>query len=75
MRTWVQASYAVMCDRARRCCPLLQRVIDRLGLSARAYHRMLKVTRTIADLEGCERVRTAHAAEAIQYRTLDRAPR
>ena len=54
---------------------LLQRAIDRLGLSARAYHRMLKVARTIADLEGCERVRTAHAAEAIQYRTLDRAPR
>jgi magnesium chelatase family protein len=53
---------------------LLQRAIDRLGLSARAYHRLLKVARTIADLEGCARVRTAHAAEAIQYRTLDRPP-
>jgi magnesium chelatase family protein len=53
---------------------LLQRAIDRLGLSARAYHRLLKVARTIADLEGCERVRTVHAAEAIQYRTLDRPP-
>jgi len=54
---------------------LLQRAIDRLGLSARAYHRLLKVARTIADLDGCERVRTAHAAEAIQYRTLDRTVR
>jgi magnesium chelatase family protein len=53
---------------------LLQRAIDRLGLSARAYHRLLKVARTIADLEGSARVRTTHAAEAIQYRTLDRAP-
>jgi magnesium chelatase family protein len=52
---------------------LLQRAIDRLGLSARAYHRMLKVARTIADLDGARRLRTEHAAEAIQYRTLDRA--
>ena len=51
---------------------LLQRVIDRLGLSARAYHRLHKVARTIADLEGCDLVHTEHAAEAIQYRTLDR---
>ena len=53
---------------------LLQRAIDRLGLSARAYHRLLKVARTIADLEGCDRIGAAHAAEAIQYRTLDRSP-
>ena len=53
---------------------LLQRAIDRLGLSARAYHRLLKVSQTIADLEGSARVRTVHAAEAIQYRTLDRQP-
>jgi magnesium chelatase family protein len=52
---------------------LLQRAIDRLGLSARAYHRLLKVARTIADLEGSAAVRTDHAAEAIQYRTLDRS--
>lgn len=53
---------------------LFQRAIDRLGLSARAYHRLLKVARTIADLEGCDRVRTTHVAEAIQYRALDRTP-
>jgi magnesium chelatase family protein len=52
---------------------LLQRAIDRLGLSARAYHRLLKVARTIADLDASDRIRTEHAAEAIQYRTVDRA--
>ena len=53
---------------------LLQRAIDRLRLSARTYHRLLKVARTIADVEGSERILTDHAAEAIQYRTLDRRP-
>ena len=51
---------------------LLRRAINRLGFSARAYHRVLKIARTIADLEGAAGIATAHVAEAIQYRSLDR---
>ncbi len=51
---------------------LLERAMDRFGLSARAHARILKIARTIADLEGSSEMRAAHVGEAIQYRTLDR---
>ncbi|MDQ7781784.1 MAG: YifB family Mg chelatase-like AAA ATPase [Desulfomonilaceae bacterium] len=51
---------------------VLERAVDRLGLSARAYHRVLKIARTIADLDHSAGIRSPHVAEAIQYRTLDR---
>ena len=64
----------------RRFCPpssqvarLLQNALDRLRLSARAYHRILKVARTVADLDGCLEIGTAHVSEAIQYRSMDRS--
>ncbi len=63
----------------RQFCPvdeagqkLLEMVVDKLGMSARSYSRILKVARTIADLAGEERIQQAHLAEAVQYRGMDR---
>jgi magnesium chelatase family protein len=46
---------------------IVKTAVDRLGLSARAYHRVLRVARTIADLAGCDQIKPVHLAEAIQY--------
>jgi magnesium chelatase family protein len=51
---------------------LLKTAIARLGLSARAYHRILKIARTVADLDGAASLESQHVAEAIQYRSLER---
>ncbi|HQQ63870.1 MAG TPA: hypothetical protein PLF22_09885 [Pseudomonadales bacterium] len=52
---------------------LMGQAMEKLGLSARAYHRVLKVSRTIADLAGSENIATSHLREALSYRNLDRA--
>ncbi|HYH08409.1 MAG TPA: YifB family Mg chelatase-like AAA ATPase [Thermoanaerobaculia bacterium] len=79
-RTYIQCNAEMTTRLLRRHCELedssrrlLVAAIERLGLSARAHDRILKVARTIADLAGVERIESAHVAEAVQYRALDRS--
>ncbi len=64
-----------LCRASREVAELLRRAMERLDLSARAYHRILKVARTIADLAGSDAIERSHAAEAVQYRMFDRRRR
>jgi len=61
--------FCALCTEGKK---LLKMAIDELGFSARAYDKVLKVARTIADLEYKESICPSHIAEAIQYRSLDR---
>ncbi|MCX4186672.1 YifB family Mg chelatase-like AAA ATPase [Methylophaga sp. OBS4] len=66
-----QKEIEVYCPLSDSDYQLVEKAISRLGLSARAYHRILKVARTIADLASSEQIQTAHLSEAIGYRRLD----
>lgn len=77
--TGVKCNSGITPAMLNKCCPmddkaqqLLGKAFDKMGLSARAYDRILKVARTIADLDQSEVIKSIHIAEAVQYRSLDR---
>jgi magnesium chelatase family protein len=79
-RTKIHCNSQMNNRQIKRYCPvgsdsnnLLEAAIDKLGLSARAYNRILRIARTIADLERAEHIGAHHVSEAIQYRSLDRS--
>jgi magnesium chelatase family protein len=57
----------LLCNLEQAASQLVRTAVERLGLSARAYHRVLRVARTVADLAGSDEIKAVHAAEAIQY--------
>ena len=61
-----------LCVLSEQSHQILEQAMDKFGLSHRAYHRILKLARTIADLAQSENIETAHLSEAISYRKLDR---
>ena len=63
---------AQVCPLTGKADQVLKAAFEKLGFSGRAYDRILKVARTIADMEGCETIGADHISEAVQYRTLDR---
>ena len=69
MTSSLTRKYCVLSETASKT---LELSFEKLGLSARAYDKVLKVARTIADLDGCENIELEHITEAIQYRSLDR---
>lgn len=60
------------CDLSEGCLTLMKQAMDELGLSARAYDKVRRVARTIADMDGADQIGESHIAEAVQYRLLDR---
>jgi len=70
MNTKLNKKYCILEDESKE---LLKMAMTELGLSARAYDKVLKVSRTIADLAGAETIQAEHISEAIQYRSLDKS--
>jgi magnesium chelatase family protein len=60
------------CELSDGCLLLMKQAMDELGLSARAYDKVRRVARTIADMDGAQHIAEQHIAEAVQYRLLDR---